>query len=452
MLELKKFKIKIIEILFYAFPLSFILGNFILSTNLLLFLVFSLFFIKSERLSFRFNNSYWILISFFLYFCLVTITQFTNQEVLSEAAQDLELKDNPILKSFLLIRFLILIFVVDTLFFNKVLELKNFFLSSLICSSFLSFDIIVQYVVGYDLFGIKSLGNRNSGPFGDEYIAGSYIQKFSLLSFFYFFEIFKNKKFHQPLLFFLIIIHGIAVLMSGNRMPMLLFIFGCVLVIIFIKNLRLIMTSALLIFLSLSFVIIKNDAWIKTSYTEFFEHINILRVIKTKQEVVTTKVEKNEKYKNREYQLLYGSGHNGIYRLAIMVWKEQPLFGFGLKSYRIKSSEVESKIKGFDKDAKGSNHPHHYYLEFLVESGIVGTILLLIFFVMLFKDSFYYLKKKDQITDPLINFFIPIIIILFIELWPLKSSGSFFSNWVATFFWLNVAMLLAILGKKVPTK
>ena len=58
MSELKKFKIKIIEILFYAFPLSFILGNFILSTNLLLFIVFSLFFIKSERLSFRFKNSY----------------------------------------------------------------------------------------------------------------------------------------------------------------------------------------------------------------------------------------------------------------------------------------------------------------------------------------------------------------------------------------------------------
>ena len=91
-----------------------------------------------------------------------------------------------IFKSFSLIRFIILIFIVDILFSNKIINLKKLFLFSLFCTSFVSFDILVQYFTGFDLFGLK--GDKvvaeirpNSGPFGDEYIAGSYLQKFSFL-------------------------------------------------------------------------------------------------------------------------------------------------------------------------------------------------------------------------------------------------------------------------------
>ena len=57
---------------------------------------------------------------------------------------------------------------------------------------------------------------HNSGPFGDEYIAGSYLQKFSFLSIFYIFEIFKNKKFNKSLLIFIIVLHATAILFTGN--------------------------------------------------------------------------------------------------------------------------------------------------------------------------------------------------------------------------------------------
>ena len=56
---------KIVEILFYTFPLSFIIGNMAISLHLLLFLVISLFLIKKGQLTFRFNNSSWLLIAFF---------------------------------------------------------------------------------------------------------------------------------------------------------------------------------------------------------------------------------------------------------------------------------------------------------------------------------------------------------------------------------------------------
>jgi hypothetical protein len=47
-------------------------------------------------------------------------------------------------------------------------------------------------------------------------------------------------------------------------------------------------------------------------------------------------------------------------------------------------------------------------------------------------------------------FLIPVIIIFFLEIWPLKSTGSFFTTWGATFFWLNTAMLIAAKAKKSP--
>ena len=118
--------IKLVEILFYAFPLCFIIGNLAVSLNTLLFIIVSLFVIKKEGLNFRFKNSYWLLISFFLYFFLSTTIQFLSPGLLNESAKNWSLEINPIFKSLILVRFLILIFVIDILLFNKVLNLKKF--------------------------------------------------------------------------------------------------------------------------------------------------------------------------------------------------------------------------------------------------------------------------------------------------------------------------------------
>jgi hypothetical protein len=132
-----------------------------------------LYVIKKEQLNFNYRHSYWLIIIFFLYFFLSTIIQFNIPGVLNDAifSQNTPFENHPAFKSFLLIRFLILVFVVDILFFNKIIKLRNLFLISCLCTSFVSVDIIIQYLFGYDLFGLKSFGNRNSGPFGEELIA-----------------------------------------------------------------------------------------------------------------------------------------------------------------------------------------------------------------------------------------------------------------------------------------
>ncbi len=455
MFKLKNKKItetKIVQILFYTFPLSFIIGNLILSLHLLLFITISLFLINNKRLTIRFKNSYWLLIAFFLYFFLSTTIQYQSPGLLHEKIQSWPLENQPIFKSFLLVRFLILVFVVDTLFFNKILNLKKIFLCSLVCTSFISFDVILQNLIGFDLFGYKSVGMWNAGPFGDEKIAGGYLQKFSFFSFFYFFEISKNKKFNKPSLIFIIALHATAILFSGNKMPMILFLLGCALTILFVKNLRFVMSVGLLVFLTITFVTPNKNTYLHSIYKEAAPYIWAYKVktsSTTPKILLDAKKAAEEKGVELEEMLKHirDPGYIGVFRTSVKMWKEQPIFGFGLKSFRIKCWELLAKDKNLFMSC--SNHSHNYYLELLSEAGIIGAALMIIFFFNLLKDSFYYLKKYNQKNDSNMNLLIPIIIIIFIEIWPIKTSGSFFTTWNATFFWLSAAILLTINKKEL---
>ena len=459
-IENQKFSgIKLVEVLFYTFPLWFILGNLAVSINTLLFIVFSLFLIKKKRLSFRFNNLNWILIIFFSYFFISTTIHFLNIEILNVALKDISFENNPIFKSFMLIRFLILLIILDTLFFNQILNLKKLFLSSLICTTFVSFDVILQYVTGSDLFGFKSLYTWNSGPFGDERIATTYLKNFSFFSFFYIFDTYKNKNFSKPLFVFIITLHLLAALLGGNRMPLILFLFGYGLVILFIRNLRIVMSLGLIIFVSIFFLIFKYDKNYNHAYGVLFSDINITKLFKSNKDVTNKQIGEKKAVSEDIKEipqpadgagiLLRHSGYNRIYQTAIAIWQEQPLTGFGLKSFRGKcwdmlaKDNAERKITPRPQYISCSNHAHNYYLEFLSEAGIIGTSLMIIFFLILLKNSFFYIKKYNQKPNAELILLLPVIINIFTEIWPVKSSGSFFTTWGATFFWLNVGIFLS---------
>jgi len=459
--ENQKFsEIKLVEMLFYSFPLWFIVGNLAVSINTLLFIVVSLFLIKKKQLTFRFNNLNWLLIIFFSYFFVSTTIHFLGPGVLNDRLETFSLENNPIIKSFALIRFLILVIVIDTLFFHKILNFKKLFLFSLLCTSFVSFDIILQYITGSDLFGLNKSHMWSSGPFGEERIAGTYLKNFSFLSFFYIFETYKNKNFGKPLLIFIIIFHLLATVVAGNRMPLLLFLFGCVLIILLIKNLRFAMSLGLLIFLLIAFPLVKSDTKLKYTYDSLFWQINIHRLLTQDAKKIDTSTKITESSstsvmdKPIKKKFLWHSGHGRVFYTAITMWKEQPLFGSGLKSFRVKCWEmlnkdnIERKITKRPQNIVCANHAHNYYLEFLSEAGIIGTGLLVIFFLILLKDSFYYLKRYRQQINSEVNLLVPIIILFFLEIWPIKSTGSFFTTWGATFFWLNTGLLITGLSRK----
>ena len=462
----KKNEILIVEILFYIFPLSFLIGNLAISINTLLFIIVSLVFIKKNQLNIRFNKSVWVLVIFFLYFFISTTIQYLYPGFLNSKLQDIPLEVNPILKSFLLARFVLLILVVDTLLYNKILNLKNFFLSSLICTSFVSFDVILQYITGVDLFGYKSFATWNSGPFGDELIAGSYLKNFSFFSFFFIFLYFKDVRTKNSLLIFTITSHLVAMLVAGNRMPVILILFGCFLLFLFIKNIRFVMSTSVVLFVGIFLFLASNDKSLENNYAKFFSDINIARIFDKKNEtaasnaVLGTSNTVLEKSAGAPFDIviLRHSSYNRIYRAAITVWAERPLTGFGLKSFRIicwhildkdnVKREAERKKLNL-KFVKSqyltcSTHPHNYYLEILSEAGIVGITLIILFFIFILRNSFYIIKKIYRTGNTELMILAPVIISIMLEIWPLRSAGSFFTNTNATFFWLVLGMLLSL--------
>jgi len=446
----KKSTIGAVEILFYTFPLSFIIGNLAISINTLLFIIISLVFIKNNALSLRFEKSTWLIIIFFLYFFISTTIQYLYPGFLNSKLQNFPLEINPILKSFLLIRFVLLIIIVDTLLYNKIIDLKKFFLSSLICTSFVSFDVILQYITGVDLFGYKKFANWSSGPFGDELIAGSYLKNFSLFSLLFVFLNFKNINIKNSLLIFIITFHLIAMLVSGNRMPVVLFLFGCFLLFLFIKNIRFAIAVGVIFFVATFLFLEKNDETLKQNYAVFFSEINIAKLFNK------TKIVKYENSSEKKAYvtdsspasvvLLRHSGYSRVFKTAIIVWLEKPIFGFGLKSFRIKCWDILEKdnmINSGPQDISCGNHPHNYYLEILSESGIVGFILIFSFFLFLLRNFFFIIKENYKTGNNKLIILMPVMISVILEIWPLRSAGSFFTNTNATFLWLIVGMCLS---------
>ena len=64
-------------------------------------------------------------------------------------------------------------------------------------STFVAFDVIIQQLIGKDLFGFEATAYHNSGIFNKERVAGGYISKFLFLGIFLYlyFSPVKIKKF-----------------------------------------------------------------------------------------------------------------------------------------------------------------------------------------------------------------------------------------------------------------
>ena len=119
------------------------------------------------------------------------------------------------------------------------------------------------------------------------------------------------------------------------------------------------------------------------------------------------------------------------YDVSLKIFKEYPLFGVANKNFR---HECNNK-KYFDEKIKLSNvrcntHPHQIHFELLSEHGIIGYIF---FFVIIFTG----LKKiyHNYIATKSI-FYLSSVLYLMIFLIPILPSGSFFSTFNGTLFWI----------------
>lgn len=404
------------SLLIFLLPITLIIGSAIL--NLVLVIIFFVFFYDLFKTrDFSIFKNYWVY--FFLIFWFYTVISSIFFSGL----------DNSLKNSFSQIRFLTLIF-----FIYQNLNFKSYFIFVtiiLICVVFVAIDSNTQFFTGLDIFGFPAEGytyekriyqldkdntyhvGRLSGPFKDELIPGAYMAKFGIIVLSYFGSIYTKFNNVKKFFFILLVLFLLeSILISGERTSSIFYIILSIFLIINLIDLKkaFIISIILIFFIS---IIITSSEYLKNRLSD---SINIF-----------------SDYKNSSYGRLTIS--------ASQVWKENLIFGVGLKNYRVKCKGLIDPIPDH-KFQNCSSHPHNTLLELLSETGIVGLVLYLLLIISLFRKKIINLTDKIKINLNILKAFI------FLSLLPILPSGSLFTSWNATPFWIVIGLHL-FLSKKI---
>ena len=131
------------------------------------------------------------------------------------------------------------------------------------------------------------------------------------------------------------------------------------------------------------------------------------------------------------------------YDTAIKIFLNHPLTGIGLKNFYLECQNIKYINPNLAaNNLRCSTHPHQHHLEILSSIGIFGYLFFIFVFGYFLIISFEsILKNKNSIQ--LASY----LYIVFFLLTPVPT-GSFFTSWGASIFWLNVGIILAFNKKK----
>ena len=427
------FKIIFLNIFFSLIPLSFIVGNLFLNANIIILILLSIFFFRLKILKIQINFTDKIIFFFFGYAFLVGITNYT--EYYNSRSTDVSLY--LLGKSFFYLRYVFLYIVIRYLIEKKFLNLKWFFFSSSFFCIFVCLDIFYQFYSGQSILGYEPVTKRTlSGPFGGETIAGGYIQRFFIFFIFLILGFFGNKKNYSTIIITIFIgIVSVGIIFSGNRMPFVLFTMMLFLFALFEKKIR---SSFFFIFsvLLIAFYFLPSNSDIRKNVGDF--------KMQTKKMItfaITWNVERDEVYKPLNDKLpIYFSEFETFYD----TWLMNKNIGGGIRSFRINCTDRDN-IK-LSERSTCNTHPHNYYLEILTDLGLIGLIIILILFSNIFYQSLIRIKFIHG------NFLLPFIFIFIAEIFPFKSTGSFFTTMNSTFLFLILSILVGLSHQKISDK
>ena len=423
------------------FPISFILGNLAINLNIVLIIFSALYIFIRNNSNFEIVFFDKLILIYFFYILLIGIFKYA-------VSLQTEQADEIIIKSITYLRYLMFYFAIRFLIDKNLINFKIFFYASSLCVLFVSLDIIYQFTFGQDIFGFEGNTRRLGGPFGNELIAGGYLQRFSLFLFFSFlsFNYFKKipKKIKILLFCFFSVIISFAMILAGNRIPFFLFLFIVFLIFFLEKNKRIYFFSLAFITITTLIILCSSNIEIKNHYKVFqtkvtslfktFSKDHNLAVIKNKDVDNLTSYDKKNTppyysipYKGKVY--IITQTHVKEFYSGYLTWKSNKFFGGGLKTFRLNCPKVFLNC---------NIHPHNYYLEILSDLGAIGLFLIICFFILVTYKSFF-------IQNPILN---PFLYLLFAEFFPFRSTGSFFTTFNAAFIFLLISIIISILIKK----
>jgi oligosaccharide repeat unit polymerase len=148
---------------------------------------------------------------------------------------------------------------------------------------------------------------------------------------------------------------------------------------------------------------------------------------------ITNQIENKENI----FSFINSNQYGQHYKTAKKIFIKYPVFGSGLKTFRIESFKIEYEdLTDPMTNWRGATHPHQVHYEILSETGLIGYIIFFSFFsyfVIISINSFIRTKNIYQLSSILF------VISAFI---PLLPGGSFFSSYGATIFWVNFSVMI----------
>ena len=134
----------------------------------------------------------------------------------------------------------------------------------------------------------------------------------------------------------------------------------------------------------------------------------------------------------------YGAHYNAAYKIFL----EHPYFGVGIKHFRNESIKEKYSNEEYKwTDERNTTHPHQIHFEFLSETGLFGYTIFIIFIT-----ASLYLSIKNYLIHKNLFQLVTILYVL-VSILPLLPSGSFFSTYSSSLFWLNYTIMVSYIKK-----
>ena len=397
--------LKIIDYCILFLPIFFLSGPAFVNFISILFSILFLF------ISIKNDNWAWLKLSFVRFFFAFWLYLILNSFFATDSIASFQ-------AAFGFVRFFLFALVIGfygfrELSFNKVIKIW-FIIILLFC-----FDIYFQFFFSVDIFGFEqNETGRLSGVLGKELIAGSFLAQIfapvlGLIAFLIFFT--KLKKIKNLFLIFSLVFILVACLITGERMNF-----------VFLTSLYLILFFMILFYKK---KFIKILLLILLLFIIFISAFNFSKMVEIRYKEfgsIVTNITTSSWWK--------------LYNSAYRLWLKRPFTGYGLKNYRVNCDLELTDIIPENPHQLCSTHPHNLYLELLSETGLVGLLFFLSFFFFFFKKVFKKIKFKLRDENILIIIFF--LISVFLILWPIKTSGSFYTSWNGLFLWMLMGIIL----------
>ena len=407
--------------LLIIFPIFFIIGSAAINLILIIISLITLCEIFKKKNYIK-SNLIIILLFGILYIYWIFIAILAEDSLKSLQSSISQLR-------FFLFAVFISIFFKPEIFFKYLIQVWSVVIL-LVC-----IDTNIQLFTGIDVFGYKAEGHaydyriflspqvgRLGGPFGDELVVGAFLAKISApIILFYLYKIqFSIKKFEiiNPILFLCLIYE--SVIISGERTSLIIVSIVFLLYFIFKTDIKKILLLLSSIFIIIS-VFYSSNIFIKTRVND------------------TVKIVSN----------ISNSSYGRIYNSSITLWKENVILGTGFKNYHVNCNKLKDPNPSHKHAYCSPNHAHNTFLQLLSETGLLGLLLFYLFFGYIAKVLYQNKKRLKLYKKEYKNFLLGSSVIVVYHLIPSPvPAGSFFSTWNATFFWLQLGLLMTLLNNK----